>query len=186
MSRPKRIMVAISGASGAVYARRLVHVLSSIYETIYLTASDNALGILRDELGLNSLAAIIPEGRTDRFRLLDSSDLSAPPASGSHDYEGMVVIPCSMGVVGRIASGISNDLTTRAADVCLKERRKLILVAREMPLSVIHLRNLTTSPRPARLSCRRLRRSTASRKRLMNWWTSWWTTCCGRSAWIFA
>ena len=113
-------MVAISGASGAVYARRLVHVLSSIYETIYLTASDNALGILRDELGLNSLAAIIPEGRTDRFRLLDSSDLSAPPASGSHDYEGMVVIPCSMGVVGRIASGISNDLTTRAADVCLK------------------------------------------------------------------
>ncbi len=89
---------------------------------------------------LRDLVAGIDE---QKVSLLDSTDMFSPPASGSHDYEGLVVIPCSMGVVGRIASGVSNDLVTRAADVCLKERRKLILVVRETPLSLVHLRNLT-------------------------------------------
>lgn len=137
-------MVAISGASGAVYARRLLEVLPEAYDTIYLSASDNAIGIMRDELGAADLTALVPGARESRFRILDSNDLSAPPASGSHDYEGLVAIPCSMGLVGRIASGVSNDLVTRAADVCLKERRKLVLVVRETPLSLIHLRNMTT------------------------------------------
>ena len=136
-------MVAISGASGAVYARRLLEVLPEAYDTIYLSASGNAIGIMRDELGVGDLAAMIPSARESQYRILDSNDLSAPPASGSHDYDGLVAIPCSMGLVGRIASGVSNDLVTRAADVCLKERRRLILVVRETPLSLIHLRNMT-------------------------------------------
>jgi flavin prenyltransferase len=139
----RRIMVAISGASGAIYARRLLEVLPRVYDTIYLTASDNALGILRDEIGATDLASLIPPGSEGKFVLLDPCDLNAPPASGSHRYDGLVAVPCSMGLVGRIASGVSNDLVTRAADVCLKERRKVVLVVRETPLSLIHLRNMT-------------------------------------------
>lgn len=139
----KRIMVAISGASGAVYAQRLLEVLPEAYDTVYLTASDNALGIMREELQVEGLQSLIPPGCEDRFRILEACDMTAPPASGSHDYDGLVVIPCSTGVIGRIASGVSNDLVTRAADVCLKERRKVVLVARETPLSLIHLRNMT-------------------------------------------
>lgn len=136
-------MVAISGASGAIYAKRLLEVLPQAYDTVYLTASDNAIGIVRDELGVSELSELIPAGSQSRFRVLDACDLSAPPASGSHDYDGAVAIPCSMGLVGRVASGVSNDLITRAADVCLKERRKLVLVVRETPLSLVHLRNMT-------------------------------------------
>lgn len=136
-------MVAVSGASGAVYARRLLEVLPSLYDTIYLTASDNALGIIKDELYVDGLTEIIPQANVHKFSILSCADLSSPTASGSHDYDGLIVIPCSMGVVGRIASGVSNDLVTRAADVCLKERRKLVLVVRETPLSLIHLRNMT-------------------------------------------
>lgn len=133
-------MVAITGASGAVYAKRLLELLPSAYDLIYLTRSDNAARILRQELGTDD---VVPSEHNDRFTELDSGDLFAPPASGSHEYDGLVVVPCSMGVVGRIASGVSNDLVTRAADVCLKERRKLVLVVRETPLNLIHLRNLT-------------------------------------------
>ena len=137
-------MVAISGASGAAYARRLLEILPSVYDTIYLTASDNALAIMNQELAVSGPADLIPAGSEPGFKFIEPSDLFAPPASGSHHYDGLVIIPCSMGVIGRIASGVSNDLVTRAADVCLKERRKLVLVARETPLSVIHLRNMTT------------------------------------------
>ena len=144
MDRPRRIMVAISGASGAVYARRLLEALPSVYDTVYLSASDNALDIMRDELGASGLEDLLPEGLESKFALLSSTDLFSPPASGSHDYDGLAVVPCSMGVVGRIASGVSDDLVTRAADVCLKERRKLVLAIRETPLNLVHLRNLTS------------------------------------------
>ena len=144
MASERRIMVAITGASGTVYARRLLEMLPQAYDRIYLVASDNALDIMRDELALERLEQLLPASDESMFRAFSSTDLYAPPASGSHDYEGMVIVPCSMGVVGRIASGVSNDLVTRAADVCLKERRKLVLVIRETPLSLIHLRNLTT------------------------------------------
>lgn len=136
-------MVAISGASGAVYAKRLLEVVPSAYDTIYLAASDNALQIMKQEIGAEDIRSMVPPGAKSRFEILDAADLAAAPASGSHDYDGLVVVPCSMGVVGRIASGVSSDLVTRAADVCLKERRRLILVVRETPLNVIHLRNLT-------------------------------------------
>lgn len=138
-----RIMVAISGASGAVYAQRLLEILPESFETIYLTASENAKDIMREEVDADDVFDLVPASAAQRFHVMESSDMSAPVASGSHDYDGLVVIPCSMGVVGRIASGVSNDLVTRAADVCLKERRKLILVVRETPFSLIHLRNMT-------------------------------------------
>lgn len=144
MGRQRRIMIAISGASGAIYAKRLLEVMPQAYDTIYLAASDNAIGIVRDELGVNGLTDLIPTDSQSHFTVLQSCDLSAPPASGSHDYDGLVAIPCSMGLIGRMAAGVSNDLVTRAADVCLKERRKLVLVARETPLSLVHLRNMTT------------------------------------------
>ncbi len=140
MSSCRRIMVAITGASGAVYARRLLEVLPEAYDKVYLTRSDNAAKIISQELRTDQ---IVPACYQERIEELDPSDMFAPPASGSHEYEGLVIIPCSMGVVGRIASGISNDLVTRAADVCLKEHRKLVLVFREAPLSLIHLRGLT-------------------------------------------
>jgi len=142
-------MVAISGASGAIYARRLLEVLPAAYGTIYLTASDNALGVIRDELGVDSLDDLVrtvaqsSSCNYQLFQVLDPHDLFAPPASGSHEYDGLVVVPCSMGTTGRIAAGVSDDLVTRAADVCLKERRRLVLVVRETPLNLIHLRNLT-------------------------------------------
>lgn len=139
----KRLFVAISGASGVIYAKRFLEGVAESYDRVYLTASENSVSILRDELGLVELDDIIPQGQGSRFMVLDPNDIGAPPASGSHEYDGMVVVPCSMGTVGRIAAGVSTDLVTRAADVCLKERRKLILVVREAPLSLIHLKNLT-------------------------------------------
>ena len=142
-ARPKRIMVAITGASGSIYARRFLETVRSAYDCVYLTASENAIAIAEHEIGFSKIGDFVPDASDGTFRLLDAGDMFAPPASGSHEYEGLVVVPCSMGVVGRIASGVSNDLVTRAADVCLKERRKLVLVIRESPLSLIHLRNLT-------------------------------------------
>jgi 4-hydroxy-3-polyprenylbenzoate decarboxylase len=142
--KARRIMVAISGASGIVYARRLLEMLPLEYRTIYLTATENAAAIMREELGVESLGSLISSDTAGKFKMLDPSDMLAPPTSGSHDYEGLVVVPCSTGLLGRIVGGASDDLVTRAAEVCLKERRKLVLVVRETPLSLIHLRNMTT------------------------------------------
>jgi 4-hydroxy-3-polyprenylbenzoate decarboxylase len=125
-----------------LYAHRLLQVLPAIYDRIYLTASENALDIMRDELAIANLCDMLPAGEESKFRILSPTDMYAPPASGSHEYEGMVIVPCSAGVAGRIAAGVSNDLVTRAGDVCLKERRRVVLVLRETPLSVVHLRNL--------------------------------------------
>lgn len=143
MASEQRLMVALSGASGMVYARRFLQAVSKAYDTLYVTASENACDIIQEELGIDGVESLLARCDMCNYELFSSTDLHAPPASGSHDYDGLVVIPCSMGVVGRIASGVSNDLVTRAADVCLKERRKLILVVRETPYSLVHLRNMT-------------------------------------------
>lgn len=148
MPTSRRLVVAVTGASGALYAVRFLRQAALCFDHIYLILSDNAPSVFQSETGQTLsqptsvreyLGADIPDGK---ITLLDRADYYTPPASGSFAHDGMVVIPCSMGTLGRIAHGISNDLTTRAADVCLKERRKLILVARETPLSLVHLRNM--------------------------------------------
>jgi 4-hydroxy-3-polyprenylbenzoate decarboxylase len=147
---PKRLVVAVSGASGALYAVRFLRQAAQHYDDVYVMLSENAGAVFAAETGgrltapFSAQAYLGSDRPYDNVHFLDSKDYFTPPASGSFVHDGMVVIPCSMGTLGRIAHGISNDLTTRAADVCLKERRKLILVVRDTPLNLIHLRNMVT------------------------------------------
>ncbi|MFQ3548363.1 MAG: UbiX family flavin prenyltransferase [Armatimonadota bacterium] len=143
MTSTGRIAVAITGASGIIYAKRFLEIIPSFFQSVYLTISSNAMKIMKDELDILNVSDLFHEKFYDIIKQYDQNDLFAPPASGSHSYDGLVVIPCSSGALGRIASGVSNDLITRAADVCLKEKRKLILVVRESPLNLIQLRNMT-------------------------------------------
>ncbi len=137
MSNKKRkIIVAITGASGSIYAKLLLDTLTKFdHLEIGVLLSDNAKIVWKTELE-NQDYQDYP------YPFYTKNDFNAPFASGSAKYDTMVVIPCSMGTLGRIAHGISNDLLTRAADVILKERRKLILVARETPYSLIHINNM--------------------------------------------
>jgi len=133
-----KIIVSVSGASGSIYAKVLFDKLVQLKEQIEVVGvlmSDNAKYVWETELD-NSDYKNYP------FTFYDKMDFMAPFASGSANYGTMIICPCSMGTMGRIATGISNDLTTRAADVILKERRKLIIVARETPLSLIHINNM--------------------------------------------
>lgn len=132
-----KIIVAITGASGAIYARQCLENLIAhpAVERVALILSDNAEDVLRAE-GVTLPAAECVE----RF---SNSDMWASVASGSARWDAMIVVPASMGTVGRIASGISRTLIERAADVMLKERRRLVVVVRESPYSLIHLRNMT-------------------------------------------
>ena len=141
---PKRLMVAVTGASGAMYAASFLRFACDHYHTVYLTLSENAEAIVSDELGVSGIRDALTEDARARVRLLDHGDLWSPPASGSQAYDGLVVVPCSVGALGRIAAGVSEDLVSRAADVCLKERRKLVLVVRETPLNLIQIRNMAT------------------------------------------
>lgn len=149
MHSKKKLVVGITGASGAIYAQRFLKFAAPQCERIYLTMSEQAFQVARTELKIPisreqfDLAGWLGEP-IDNIELLSERDFFTPPASGSFRHDGMVIVPCSMGTVGRIANGISNDLVTRAADVCLKERRPLVVVPREMPWNVIMLRNLTT------------------------------------------
>src|ERR1044072_4475846 len=132
-----KIIIAITGASGSIYAKLLLDKLiqlKSQYAEIAIVISDNAKKIWQSELGNNAYEHY-PAHYYNKF------DFNAPFASGSAQYNIMIVVPCSMGTLGRIAAGISDDLITRAADVILKERRKLILVARATPLTLTPLRN---------------------------------------------
>jgi len=143
-----RLVVAITGASGAPYALRFLQEATRHYTEIYVALSDQALQVIGVETGKslspNNLSAEALLGfDSPAIRFVGRKDYFAPPASGSFRHDGMVIVPCSMGTAARIAHGISDDIVTRAADVCLKERRKLILVPRETPWNLIHLRNLT-------------------------------------------
>ncbi len=134
----KKIIVGIAGSSGSIYAKVLFDRLleaRSQWQQVGVVMSRNAM--VNWELELGSFhPAEYP------FDFYEQSDFNAPFASGSACYDTMIICPCSMGTLGRIAAGVSNDLMTRAADVVLKERRRLILVPRETPLSLIHLRNM--------------------------------------------
>ena len=143
-----RVVLAVTGASGAIYAQRLARHLAVGFEEVYLMLSTQAIDVAMTEIGvaISRKNFDTTSWLGERFlnvHLLDEKDYFTPPASGSFRHDGMVICPCSMGTAGRIANGISNDLVTRSADVCLKERRPLILVPREMPWNLIHLRNMT-------------------------------------------
>lgn len=137
---PNKIIVAISGASGAIYAKVLLDklvLLKDQFEEAAVVMSNNAKEIWETELGNDGYSQY-------PFHYFSKHDFEAPFASGSAKYNIMLVAPCSMGTLGRIANGISDDLLTRAADVILKERRKLILMVRDTPYNLIHIKNMET------------------------------------------
>lgn len=129
-----KIVMGISGASGAIYAKRLLESFKKTPHEITLTASENALEIGRDEADIDY--------RECGYPFYSHRDFRAPFASGSAFYDALVIIPCSMGMLGRIAHGYSDDLLARTADVFFKEKRKLILVPRETPFNLIHIENM--------------------------------------------
>jgi 4-hydroxy-3-polyprenylbenzoate decarboxylase len=136
--KPKKIAVAVTGASGAIYAKLLLEklvVLKAQCAEVSVVLSDNAKYVWRTEIGNESYDSF-------PFRFFSKTDFTAPFASGSAGYDALIVAPCSMGTLGRIAAGISNDLTTRGADVMLKERKSLILMVRETPYNLIHIKNM--------------------------------------------
>lgn len=136
----QKIVVAVTGASGSIYAKLLLQKLQLMKDQIQelsLVMTTNAKEVWKTELDNDDYDF---EG----VRSFDKNDFNAPFASGSGQYQTMIIIPCSMGTLGRIANGISDDLITRAADVVLKERRKLICVARETPYNLVHIRNMET------------------------------------------
>lgn len=136
----QKIVIGITGASGSIYAERLLTKLTQMkdqVDALGVVMSNNAKDVWRTELGNCSFENFdVP--------IFNQNNFFAPFASGSGQYNTMIIVPCSMGTLGRIANGISDDLITRAADVILKERRKLICVARETPYNLIHLKNMET------------------------------------------
>jgi len=140
------IVFAITGASGAPYAVRLLHVLADNQVPVWLIVSSHGQRLLAEECGIGTIEDLRANtgGDWSTVRVFSDGDRGSLPASGSQKTDGMVICPCSMGTVAAIALGTSRSLVERAADVTLKERRKLLLVPRETPLSLIHLRNLVT------------------------------------------
>ena len=133
-----KIVIAVTGASGSIYAKVLLDKLVQLKEQVAeigVVLSSNAVEVSRHELGDDVLLSY-------PVKYYDKMDFMAPFASGSGQYNKMVIVPCSMGTLGRIAHGISNDLVTRAADVILKERRQLILGVRDTPYNLVHIRNM--------------------------------------------
>jgi 4-hydroxy-3-polyprenylbenzoate decarboxylase len=136
----RKVVIAITGASGSIYADLLLKKLKTIenqWNELAIVFSDNAKEVWSTELGNNDYDNL-------NLPVYSKYDFSAPFASGSGKFDTMIIIPCSMGTLGRIATGTSSDLITRAADVVLKERRKLICVARETPYNLIHIKNMET------------------------------------------
>lgn len=135
-----KIVIAVTGASGSIYAKRLIDKLliaKEQWQDLAVVMTENAKEVWKTEIGDESYTDI-------PVKFFSTTDFSAPFASGSGQFGTMIVVPCSMGTLGRMATGISNDLITRAADVVLKERRKLICVVRETPYNLVHIRNMET------------------------------------------
>lgn len=169
MQEKQKIVVGITGASGSIYAKVLLEKLSRLktqVKTVAVVMSDNAKQVWEHELGINSQSGKAEKGWRAKnsyypflpvygsfFTHYKNHDFHAPFASGSSDYRTMLICPCSMGTLARIASGVSNDLITRAADVMLKEKRKLILVLRDTPLSLIHINNMKTVTEAGGIIC---------------------------------
>ena len=148
VDRPRCLTLAITGASGAVYAREMLGALEADGRVgrVHLIPSENSLRVLAEELGMSGRSQLLEKllpGGVHKTRLLSDADIGASVASGSYPSDGMVVLPCSMGTLAGIAHGMASSLIERAADVCLKEKRPLILCVRETPFNRIHLRNMT-------------------------------------------
>jgi 4-hydroxy-3-polyprenylbenzoate decarboxylase len=140
-------VVAITGASGAVYGLELVRALAGARNKVHVVVSEGGARVLRHECGLSinpkqPNEELLAPGLGDRLVPHSFENYGATVASGSYPLTGMAICPCSMGTLARIASGAAENLVTRAADVCLKERRRLVLVPREAPLSTIHIENM--------------------------------------------
>lgn len=135
---PRKIIVAVTGASGSIYAKHLLNLLSALDKAIV------EVSLIFSESGKKVWDYEVGEFDVDSSNITQYSntDYFAPVASGSAGYDSMIIIPCTMGTLGRIASGTSDDLISRAADVMLKERKKLILITREAPLNIIHIENM--------------------------------------------
>ena len=133
----KKIVIGVTGASGSVYAFRLLqrlHTLSNEIKECGVVFSNSSESVIEYELNMK-------KEEVTSYKIYDNTDFFAPFASGSANYDTMIICPCSMGTLGRIAHGYSNDLISRAADVILKEKNKLIIVPREMPYNLIHIEN---------------------------------------------
>ncbi len=144
-----KIVIGVTGASGAIYAKVLIDSLTEVKNQLDecgILFSENAKQVWQYELG-NREYDNLP------YKVYDIQDFYAPFASGSAGYDAMIICPCSMGTLGRIAAGVSNDLMTRAADVMLKERKKLVLVIRETPYSLIHINNMKTVTESGGIIC---------------------------------
>ena len=143
-----KIVIAVTGASGSIYTKLLMEKLSVMTEQvadIAIVMSDNAKTVWQHELGNNGFESFaLSSANTVPVKSFNKNDFMAPFASGSGQYDIMMIVPCSMGTLGRIANGISDDLVSRAADVILKERRKLILAIRDTPYNLIHIENMRT------------------------------------------
>jgi flavin prenyltransferase len=143
----RHIAVGITGASGSIYAKQVLDVLCASQDIqVHIVMSKNAKDVWQYELGNDSFAKY-------NAKYYEQHDFTASFASGSSRTESLVIVPCSMGTLGRIAAGISDTLTTRAADVMMKERRKLILVARETPLNAVQLQNMLTLTNAGAIVC---------------------------------
>lgn len=144
---PQVITVAVTGASGSLFARELLLVLErdARVKTVNLIVSDNALRVMAEELGLTGRSNLVTRllgKKSGKIQQQNNADIGANVASGSYPTDAMIVIPCSMGTLARIAQGLAMQLIERAADVCLKEKRPLVLCVRETPLNKIHIRNM--------------------------------------------
>jgi 4-hydroxy-3-polyprenylbenzoate decarboxylase len=147
VTAPRPVVLAITGASGAPYGVRLLEILARHRVPVWLIVSSHGMRLLEAECSIGSLKALqdATGGDWSSVESFADGDRGALPASGSQPTRGMVICPCSMGTVAAVAAGTSRSLVERAADVTLKERRKLVLVPRETPLSLIHLRNLVAA-----------------------------------------
>ncbi|HSA93458.1 MAG TPA: UbiX family flavin prenyltransferase [Terriglobales bacterium] len=147
LKTPTNLTVAITGASGAIFARELLRLLERDKRVghVNLVVSEHALRVLAEELGLrgrSNLVAQVVGRKSKKIREQSNANIGANIASGSYPTDAMIVMPCSMGTLARIANGLATRLLERAADVCLKEKRPLVLCVRETPLNKIHIRNM--------------------------------------------
>ena len=148
-TRSRTLIVAVTGASGSIFAMELLRTLEDDprIERVELVVSPSALRVLAEESGGSGRSGLLdrllfPGKHSGKIHLLEHQDIGASIASGSYPTAGMIVLPCSMGTLAGIAHGMAGNLIERAADVCLKERRRLVLCVRETPLNLIHLRNM--------------------------------------------